>query len=273
MRYVALLALAVLAVTCGPSPDAKLPGWAASSSGASGEGGITSTGGTTRVGAGGTTLTGSGGSTVAGSGGRTVGSGGVAGGGGADTGGQITGSGGRTTAPDAGGDLRPPRDTASGTGGTSGSGGTTAAGSGGIIYRDAGAGGTVGRDAGTTSTGGTVGRDAGTDARVGTGGISGTGGATVPRDAAIPPSDVASSCYATIVNNGYKCGSAPACSACIVNNVSKEAECKKGLDCLAAAGPSCDSNCQLNCLNQAGDAQVGACIKALTTPACSGSGC
>jgi hypothetical protein len=78
---------------------------------------------------------------------------------------------------------------------------------------------------------------------------------------------------AQVVSNGYACGSAAPCSACKVNNVSKEAECQKGVDCLAAAGASCDGNCQLRCLNEAGDAQVGACIKALQTAACGGTGC
>jgi hypothetical protein len=107
----------------------------------------------------------------------------------------------------------------------------------------------------------------------GTGGIAGTGGttSTVARDAAIR--DTAPSCYATLVDNGYACGSAAPCSACKMNNVSREAQCQKGIDCLAAAGASCDSNCQLNCLNQAGDGQVGACITALTKVACSGTGC
>jgi hypothetical protein len=106
----------------------------------------------------------------------------------------------------------------------------------------------------------------------GSGGITGSGGATVPRDAS-GGADVASSCYATLVGNGYACGSAAPCSACKVNNESKEAECQKGIDCLAAAGPGCNDNCKLNCLNQAGDAQVGACINALTTAACGASGC
>ncbi len=181
-----------------------------------------------------------------------VGSGGILGTGGTIGSGGSTGTGGMLG---AGG-------TTSGTGGgTSGTGGA-AAGMGGVTttLRDAGAGGIAGRDAGTGGV-------------TGTGGVSGTGGSTVPRDAATTPSDAASSCFTTIVNNGYACGGAPACSACKVNGVSQEAECQKGIDCLAAAGPSCDSNCQLTCLNSAGSAQVGACIKALQTAACGGIGC
>jgi hypothetical protein len=89
MRAVALCALAVLAVTCGPSPDAKLPGWAGSAGGATSSG----SGGTMTVGTGGR-MTGTGGATVTGSGGRITGTGGatVVG-----TGGRITGTGGRTT--------------------------------------------------------------------------------------------------------------------------------------------------------------------------------
>jgi hypothetical protein len=59
-----------------------------------------------------------------------------------------------------------------------------------------------------------------------------------------------------------------------VNGVLKEEQCKTGVDCLAAAGASCDSNCQLNCFNKAGDAQVKVCITALQTAACgTGGGC
>jgi len=41
---------------------------------------------------------------------------------------------------------------------------------------------------------------------------------------------------------------------------------------LAAAWP-CTGNCQLNCLNQAGNGVVQTCVTALQTAACSGSGC
>ncbi len=217
-------------------------------------GGTTGFGGTTTVGTGGK---GSGGTTVTGTGGRMFGSGGVTGAGGAGAGGQTTGTGGRTTG--AGGRTTGTGGTTVGTGGrTTGAGGTTL-------------GGTGGRMGGTGGT--TVARDAGADRVTGTGGSTGTGGGTGGRDAGTTAGDAASSCFTTIVNNGYACGSAPACSACKVNGVAKEAECQNGIDCMAAAGPSCDNNCQLTCLNSAGDAQVGACIKALQTAACGGTGC
>ncbi len=214
MRRVGLFVLAIVAVTCGPSRDAKLPGYEnlhANGGTTDGSGGSAGSGGTTHLGSGGT-VTGSGG-TVTGSGGRPPG-----------TGGRGTGG----TIPDGTGGQGP------GTGGRTG-------GTGGIAGRDGGAGG-----------------------------VPGTGGTSTARDAS--PRDTAGSCYATLVDNGYACGSAAPCSACKVNNVSKEAECQKGIDCLAAAGASCDSNCVTNCLNQAGDAQVGACITALTKLAC-GTGC
>jgi hypothetical protein len=252
MRRVGLFVLAIVAVTCGPSPDAKLPGY----ENLHANGGTTDVGSGGNAGGGGTTQVGSGGTTVNGTGGRLPGSGGRGTGGSAPvgTGGQGPGTGGRTTL-DAGVD-RVNRDGA-GTGGR-GTGGTTPDGTGG---QGPGTGGRTG------GTGGITGRDGGA------GGVQGTGGttSTIARDAA--PRDTAGSCYATLASNGYACGSAAPCSACKVNNESKEAECQKGIDCLAAAGASCDSNCQLTCLNSAGDAQVGACIKALTTVACGASGC
>jgi hypothetical protein len=235
MRSVALLSLAALAVTCGPSPDVKLPSFPGLQGGTTGSGGVSASGGSTPKGGGGAGGKGSGGD---GSGGVTkTGTGGA------------TGSGGRTADAGVG------RDGPRGTGG--GGGGAT------TVRRDAGRGGTGGStDAGRDVF---VGRDF---AFPGTGGISG-------RDASIPARDTAAaSCYAAIADNGYACGSAAPCSECEdQNGNSKEAECQKGIDCLAAAGPSCDSNCQLNCLNKAGDSPVHTCIKALMTAACSGPGC
>lgn len=101
---------------------------------------------------------------------------------------------------------------------------------------------------------------------VGAGGSPGSDAAT--------PIDGAANCMGQVVSKGYTCGAAPACSACTVNGVLKEEQCKTGVDCLAAAGASCDSNCQLNCFNKAGDAQVKVCITALQTAACgTGGGC
>ena len=206
--------MVVLTVTCGPSPDAKLPGYVNNNGGSNppfccgtnaggtpDTGGVVSTGGTTASPTGGTTATG--GTTVVGSGGK-VGTGGVTAAGGSKS-----------------------------TGGASGSGGSAAS-----------------------------------------GGVSGAGG-TTSTDAGRPPIDGgAANCMGQVVSNGYACGVAKSCSACTVNGVSKEDQCKAGVDCLAAAGASCDNNCQLNCFNKAGDAQVKTCITALQTAACgSGGGC
>lgn len=255
MRTVAFLALALLVVTCGPDPNAQLPLALRTEGGGGGTtepgtGGMSGSGGRTAAGSGGRTTAGTGGTIATGSGGRVVGSGGRGSGGQIGAGGETAGSGGRTagsggrTTADAAPDARVNRDAA---------GPDLRAGSG-----------------GRTGTGGGFGRDGGIDGG-GPGGITGSGGATLPRDA--PARDTtSSSCYAILIDHGYACGTAPPCSACEVNNESKEAQCQKGIDCLAAAGPSCDSNCKLNCLNQAGDAQIQACINALTTVAC-GAGC
>ncbi|HEX7499142.1 MAG TPA: hypothetical protein VF524_02445 [Polyangia bacterium] len=125
--------MVALTITCGPSPDAKLPGYASGEGGATstGTGGATATGGTTAIGAGG--LTGTGGSSVVGNGGKP-GSGGAPGSGGRDgTGGSPGG--------------------ASGTGGSSigtGGAGTGGAGTGGSTASTGGAGGLA--TGGTTGT-------------------------------------------------------------------------------------------------------------------------
>ncbi len=122
MRAPVFLAMVVLTVTCGPSPDAKLPGYVSNNGGSippfccgtdaggtPGTGGIVSTGGTTASATGGTTVVGSGGKT--GSGGVTAAggsktTGGVSGSGGSAASGGVSGAGG-TTSTDAG---RPPID-------------------------------------------------------------------------------------------------------------------------------------------------------------------
>jgi hypothetical protein len=77
-----------------------------------------------------------------------------------------------------------------------------------------------------------------------------------------------------VVSNGYACGTTPACSACKdQNGNSREAGCKKAIDCLAEAGASCDSSCKQNCLNLAGDSPGMACVTALQTAACGAAGC
>jgi hypothetical protein len=227
MRSLALLAMVALTITCGPSPDAKLPGYESSAGGAtsSGTGGATATGGTTEIGAGG--LTGAGGSSVVGTGGNP-GSGGAPGSGGRNgTGGSLGG--------------------APGTGGSSiGTGG-------------AGAGG-VGAGGSTKGTGGA-------------GGLA-TGGSTGTHDAATPPPDSAGTCMSQVVGNGYACGSTPACGACKdQNGNSREAGCKKAIDCLAAAGANCGSSCKQDCLNLAGDSPGMACVSALQAAACGATGC
>jgi hypothetical protein len=201
MRAAVFLAMVVLTVTCGPSPDAKLPGDVSNNGGSitPSHGGSTETGGT----------------------------------------------------PGTGGIVSTGGTTAVGSGGKVGTGGVTAAG-------------------GSNSTGGVSG--AGSGGTVASGGVSGVGG-TTSTDAG-RPIDGAANCMGQVVSKAYTCGAAPACSACVINSVSKEEQCKAGVDCLAAAGASCDSNCQLNCFNKAGDAQVKACISALQTAACgAGGGC
>ena len=158
-----------------------------------------------------------------------------------------------------------------GSGGNGGAGGATSIDARSDSGVTTGAGGTTlgtgGAGTGGSGTGGT------TTSRDGGGG-SATGGATGTRDGAISPPDSAGTCISQVVSNGYACGSTPACSACKdQNGNSREAGCKKAIDCLAAAGANCDSNCKQNCLYQAGDSPAMACVTALQTGACSGSGC
>ncbi len=239
MRSLAPLAMVALAITCGPSPDAKLPGYTESTGGetSTGVGGATNTGGTSSIGTGGST--GTGGSSVVGTGGTTGSGGRIGTGGGPGSGGRLGADAGRdsATSPDGRGtDGRIP-----GTGGSLlGTGG-------------------VGGGGATKGTGG--------------GGGAATGGITGTRDAAAPP-DSAGTCISQVVSNGYACGSTPACSACKdQNGNSREAGCQKAIDCLAAAGASCNSSCKQDCLNQAGDTPAMACVTALQTAACSASGC
>jgi hypothetical protein len=176
----------------------------------------------------------------------------------------------------------PPRDVqvgrdSTGLGGNGGAGGVSSmdarGDSGGITTGTGGAttgpggAGMGGSGAGGSATGGT------TTSRDGGGG-SAAGGTTGARDGAIPPPDSAGTCISQVVSNGYACGSTPACSACKdQNGNSREAGCKKVIDCLATAGASCDSNCKQNCLNLAGDGPAMACVTALQTAACGAAGC
>jgi hypothetical protein len=126
MRSLALLAMVALTITCGPSPDAKLPGYQSNAGGAtsSGTGGATATGGTTALGAGG--LTGAGGSSLVGTGGNP-GSGGAPGSGGRDRTGGAPGSGGSSTS--AGGSGAGGAATGGSTAGKGGAGGLATGGS------------------------------------------------------------------------------------------------------------------------------------------------
>ena len=236
MRSLALLAMVTLTITCGPSPDAKLPGYESNAGGAtsSGTGGATATGGTTEIGAGG--FTGAGGSSVVGTGGKP-GSGGAPGSGGRD-------------------------GTGGGPGGAPGTGGSSI-GTGG---EGAGGEGAGGAGAGGAGTGGS------TDGTGGAGGLA-TGGSTGTHDAATPPDSAGNNCLSQVVSNGYACGSTPACGACKDNQTSLADKCQRMLDCYASKYP-CTGNCPTDCLNSVGGSgPVKACVEALQTAACGASGC
>lgn len=225
MRCFAVVAVVVVAATCGPDPNAVLPGFLRGAGGeVSGAGGTTDTGGTTVVGEGGSA-----------SGGGHKGTGGA-------------GSGGK-----------------SGTGGRAGAGDASAE-----VGRD---GSLAGRDLAaardSSGGGGKIGGGEG-----GAGGTERSDALIVARDTALSTPDAAGSCINDVVANGYACGSATSCAGCVdINGASKTAGCTKAIDCLAKAGASCDSNCQLNCLNQAGDQPAQACVTALQKAACSADGC
>ena len=224
MRSFVVLALVAVAATCGPDPNAKLPGSAHSAGGQSNEGGTTESGGTTT------------------DNGGAVGSGGVVG-----TGGKVVGSGGKV-----------------GTGGRVGSGGAAGGGrDAGSSPRDTGAGGAV-------ENGGAV----GSGGRIGSGGSFGRNDAAiVGRDTAISGPEVAGGCISAVVANDYACGSA-SCADCKDNNGnSREAGCQKAIDCIAEKGAACDTNCENNCRNLAGDSYGQTCVTALKTAACSTGGC
>jgi hypothetical protein len=81
--------------------------------------------------------------------------------------------------------------------------------------------------------------------------------------------EVASSCIAQIISNGYKAGSARPCSACTDGNGgSLASQCTQMLDCLAP--PSTSAN-YLYCLNRIhGSSLVGDCVDVLTKAGCPG---
>lgn len=233
MRSLALLALVAAAATCGPDPNARLPGYAGGDGGQSGLGGTTDSGGTT-VDHGGTV--GSGG--VVGSGGRPV-----------DSGGKV-GTGGRV-----------------GTGGAAGGAGRDA----GSGAREAAAGGA--RNGGNVAGGAVGGGGrVGSGGETGAGGGRGDASAT-PRDTAIAGPEVASNCLSEVVANDFACGSAPPCSDCKDNSTSKQAECEAVIKCIAAGYPcsgNCETEC-FN--KNGGNGPVQACVTALKTAACGGGGC
>jgi hypothetical protein len=180
-----------------------------------------------------------------------VGSGGKVG-----TGGNVVGSGGKV-----------------GSGGRVSSGGATGTRDAGVpdVARNGGAGdgGGAGRGAGGIALG------SGGRTGFGFGGATGVrDGAVVARDTGAGGPEVSASCMTEVVTNDYACGSATACSACKdQNGNSREAACKKGIDCLAKAGASCNASCLQDCLNQAGDTPGQACVTALKTAACGAGGC
>jgi hypothetical protein len=89
-----------------------------------------------------------------------------------------------------------------------------------------------------------------------------------------PAQLVIPTCNTQVVSNGYSCGAATSCADCKDNNGnSREDVCKEAIDCIVEKGASCDSNCQANCRNLAGDQFGSACVQSLQTAACSGDGC
>lgn len=193
----------ILSVTCGPSPNARLPGYRETTGGALGP----STGGTT--GTGGVAETG--GSKAPATGGRD-GTGGIVASGGVATGGSVSSGGVHAT------------------GGGASTGGMTTTG-------------------GTKSTGGTPAIDGGSS-----------------------PSIDGGNCISKVINNGYACGSAPACSACKDNDTSLEDKCQTVLKCFESKYP-CTGNCATECFNSSGaSGPVQSCVSALQSAACGGAG-
>ena len=79
-------------------------------------------------------------------------------------------------------------------------------------------------------------------------------------------------CVTALAAAAYTFAPAPPCSMCMDNNgVSKETQCKSGIDCLVPLWTmsSCDNNCRMNmCLNPAGDAVIQRCIRDLVNASC-----
>jgi hypothetical protein len=81
--------------------------------------------------------------------------------------------------------------------------------------------------------------------------------------------DVQVNCVAQIVSNGYKAGTAPACSECRENGLSLAAKCSAMIDCLAPKPAPRSSNVFMECRNQVGGSiPVGDCATVLVKAGC-----
>lgn len=81
--------------------------------------------------------------------------------------------------------------------------------------------------------------------------------------------DVQVNCVAQIVSNGYKAGTAPACSECRENGLSLAAKCSAMIDCLAPRPAPRSPNVFMECRNQVGGSiPVGDCATALVKAGC-----
>jgi len=81
--------------------------------------------------------------------------------------------------------------------------------------------------------------------------------------------DAQVSCFAQIISNGYKAGSAPACSECRDNTLSLATKCTQMIDCLAPKPAPRTSDVFMLCRNQVGGSTpVGDCVTALAKAGC-----
>jgi hypothetical protein len=127
-----------------------------------------------------------------------------------------------------------------------------------------GTGGSTAGRGGTTGAGGTGG---GTTGRGGTTGAGGTGGSTTGRGGTTGTAGgTGTNCVDNIRVMGYAYPGANPCSACVENNISREALCKQMLDCLEASYP-CTGGCYLSCKNMGISGPTEGCVTALLTAA------
>jgi hypothetical protein len=113
---------------------------------------------------------------------------------------------------------------------------------------------------GMAGRGGTTGQ-AGTFGRGGTTGSGGRGGTGT----------TGANCVDDIVNMNYAFPPAAPCSACMENNMSRQALCQAMIDCLNTTTPcsSSSSNCWLTCRNMNGiSGPTEACVLALVNASC-----